>query len=157
MDAEQQIRPPARRPCGSCPYRQDVPSGVWAASEYAKLPRYDAPTMEQPPQVFVCHQSGQDAPGARVCAGWAGCHDGANLLALRIAAIQGRLSPEDIDAVIGYASPVPLFSSGAEAAEHGSAEVAQPGTQALEAMTKIMRVRRDLILDGQAETRQADA
>lgn len=26
------------QPCDTCPYRQDAPSGLWSASEYAKLP-----------------------------------------------------------------------------------------------------------------------
>ena len=51
------VRPPAKSPCGSCPYRQDVPSGVWAASEYEKLPAYDAPeTFMQPPGLFIREQ-----------------------------------------------------------------------------------------------------
>ena len=42
---------PAKNPCGSCPYRKDVPSGVWAVSEYLKLVEYDRPTGEQPVHV----------------------------------------------------------------------------------------------------------
>ena len=53
-------RPPAPRPCDSCPYRQDVPSGIWAASEYAKLPAYDAPTCAQSARLFLCHQHDRD-------------------------------------------------------------------------------------------------
>ncbi|MFB4306971.1 DUF6283 family protein [Actinomadura sp. GTD37] len=139
------IRPPAPRPCTSCPYRRDVPSGIWAAAEYEKLRAYDQPTMEQPPQVFLCHQRGRDAGDARVCAGWAGTHDGAHLLALRIAAADGTMAFGDIDATIDYVSPVPLFASGAEAAEHGEAEIAAPGERAVKAMAKIERARNDLI------------
>jgi hypothetical protein len=117
-----------------------VPSGIWAAEEYAKLRRYDAPTGEQPPQVFLCHT----APG-RVCAGWAGCHDGAHLLALRFAAMTGSMSPVDIDATIGYVSPVLLFGSGGEAADHGEAEIAEPGPRAVAAVEKVIRVRADLV------------
>jgi hypothetical protein len=129
----------------SCPYRTDVPSGIWAAEEYAKLPRYDAPTMEQPPQAFLCHQMDRSAPGARVCAGWAGCHDGGHLLALRFALMQGTMTGEDADATIDYVSPVPLFASGAEAAEHGMAEIGNPGPEAVVAMAKIGRRRSDLV------------
>lgn len=140
------IRPPAPRPCSSCPYRRDVPSGVWAASEYDKLRAFDAPTMHQPPAVFLCHQRGRD-DADRVCAGWAGTHDGAHLLALRVAAVEGQMSPEDVDATIDYVSPVPLFGSGAEAAVHGQAEIAVPGERAVETMAKIARVRTDLITE----------
>jgi hypothetical protein len=47
---------PASNPCGSCPYRRDVPSGVWDAAEYEKLPRYDGPMADQPARLFLCHQ-----------------------------------------------------------------------------------------------------
>ncbi|MFD7961193.1 DUF6283 family protein [Streptomyces zaomyceticus] len=40
--------PPAPRPCASCPYRRDVPSGVWSRGDYVKLPLYDGPTWTQP-------------------------------------------------------------------------------------------------------------
>lgn len=126
--------PPAPRPCASCPYRRDVPSGVWHHDEYAKLRRYDAPTGEQPPGVFLCHT----APG-RVCAGWAGCHDGAHLLALRIAEVSGSMTADGIDATIDYVSPMPLFSSGAEAADHGEAEITAPSPDAVYTMAKITR------------------
>jgi hypothetical protein len=141
------IGPPAPRPCASCPYRRDVPSGVWAREEYAKLPRYDEPTQQQPTGVFLCHQTDRDADGRRVCAGWAGCHDGNHLLALRVAAASGSMTVEAIDATIGYVSPVPLFASGAEAAEHGMAEITEPGPRAAVSMAKIARRRRDLLTD----------
>ncbi len=137
-------RPPARRPCATCPYRRDVPAGVWAESEYAKLPLYDRPTGEQPPAVFLCHQHDRDEEDARVCAGWAGCHDGDELLALRMGVIPGHLSVETADAVRDYVSPVPLFASGAEAAAHGMSGIAAPGPDAAEAIRKIERVRSDI-------------
>lgn len=133
---ETKISPPAPRPCASCPYRRDVPSGVWAAEEYEKLRRYDEETMHQPPGVFLCHQV-----NGRVCAGWAGCHDGLQLLALRFTAMHGALTGEDFNATIDYVSPVPLFASGAEAADHGMAEIEMPGSRAVAAMTKITRKR----------------
>lgn len=99
-------------PCPSCPYRRDVPSGIWAPSEYAKLPLYDLSTEEQAEvgafAPFYCH-----ATPDFLCAGWAGCHDMAENLAM-------RLHHRTIDpAVYDYVSPVPLFSSGAQAAAHG--------------------------------------
>lgn len=129
-----QVRGPAPRPCESCPYRRDVPSGVWAAAEYEKLPAYDRETPYQPQGVFLCHQH-----DGRVCAGWAGCHDGYQLLALRLAAAAGAMTDEDIAATIDYISPVPLFSSGAAAAAHGAAEIAAPSVDARRVMAKVSR------------------
>lgn len=127
---------PAPRPCVSCPYRRDVPSGVWHPDEYAKLPAYDAATPFQPPGVFMCHQV-----DGRVCAGWAGCHDGRELLALRLAVVLGTLTPDEVGETIDYVSPVPLFGSGAEAAEHGMAEVDAPDEPAVAVMERITRKR----------------
>lgn len=62
------IRGPAPSPCSSCPYRRDVPSGLWGANEYAKLRDYDNPTWAQPPGIFQCHQTGADDDKARLCA-----------------------------------------------------------------------------------------
>ncbi|MGH3716534.1 MAG: DUF6283 family protein [Micromonosporaceae bacterium] len=132
------------RPCPTCPYRTDVPSGLWAREEYEKLRRYDTATIEQPPAVFTCHQKDREAAGRRVCAGWAGCHDGDNLLALRIAAVSGVMSAADVQAVIDYVSPVDLFASGSEAADHGRAEISDPSPRAAVAIAKIVRVRGDL-------------
>lgn len=114
---------PARRPCGSCPYQRDVPSGVWAAEEYAKLPEYDRPMADQPVGVFLCHR--QDG---RVCGGWAAVHDMEECLAVRLAAVRGTLA--DPAAVLEYATDVELWASGAEAAEHGLREIAAPGDEA---------------------------
>lgn len=138
------IKPPAPRPCESCPYRRDVPSGIWAPEEYAKLSAYDRPTMEQSVGVFLCHQNDRNSPGSRTCAGWAGCHDGYELLAIRFAMMHGEMSPETADVICEYKSPVSLFESGAEAARHGMAEVELPGDQAAAAIAKIERRRRDL-------------
>ncbi|MEV7675059.1 DUF6283 family protein [Streptomyces sp. NPDC088752] len=136
--------PPAPRPCEYCPYRRDVPSGVWDESEYAKLPPYDEPTYAQPVRVFDCHVHDADSARSRVCGGWAGCHDGAHLLALRIAVVSGAMTPEDMDATIDYVSPVPLFDSGAEAAAHGMREIKNRGPEARAAIRKIRRIRTDL-------------
>ncbi|WP_431728503.1 DUF6283 family protein [Verrucosispora sp. TAA-831] len=124
---------PASHPCGTCPYRLDVPSGVWASEEYAKLPLYDRPTWDQPTGVFACHQ--QDG---RVCAGWAGCHDTAELLALRLAANFGVLDPDELDATIDYVSPVPLHPTGQAAADHGMADVDSPGPRARRAIDRLL-------------------
>lgn len=119
------VRGPASRPCGSCPYRRDVPSGIWVGEEYERLPRYDAPTGEQPPGVFLCHQ--QDG---RLCAGWVGCHDMDESLALRIAALDGTLDAATLDQIRDYATSVPLWESGQAAADHGMRDVTAPAPDA---------------------------
>lgn len=126
------IQPPAPNPCGSCPYRTDVPSGIWHASEYAKLPAYDADTPHQPPGVFLCHQV-----DGHICAGWAACHDMTNSLAVRLAASSGRLSPDDVDTLMDYTTPVPVFSTGQAAAEHGLTDHDHPSPAAERAIDKI--------------------
>lgn len=123
-------------PCGSCPYRRDVPSGVWAASEYAKLPPYDEPDLGsgQPLTAFLCHQR----TGA-LCAGWVGCHDMQNSIGLRLALAAGIVSEEAYAEALDYVSPVPLFSSGAEAAEHGRREITTPSVQARKVVGKLRK------------------
>ncbi|MGW3291055.1 DUF6283 family protein [Streptomyces sp. NPDC001002] len=135
--------PPAPRPCDSCPYRCDVPSGVWAHEEYEKLRRYDAPTPEQPSGLFQCHQSDADSSQSRICAGWAGCH-GEGLLGLRISLFRGRIDGAAFHAAAGYRSPVPLFGSGNEAADHGQADMVRPAAEATHLIDKINRTRGDL-------------
>jgi len=137
-------QPPAPRPCTYCPYRRDVPSGVWSAEEYAKLAAYDRPTAEQPPRVFRCHVHDRDSEQRTTCAGWAGCHDGDELMALRVGTMTGEITVETAEAIRDYVSPVPLFASGAEAAVHGMREILSPGPEALAAMDKIERIRTDL-------------
>lgn len=139
------VQPPAPRPCASCPYREDVPAGIWADSEYEKLPAYDEPTYAQPPGLFLCHQQDRDSDRARVCSGWAGCHDMDQSLALRMAVdVSGKVSVETAEAIVDYVSPVPLFASGAEAAAHGRSAIEAPGEDAVEAIQKIERVRNDV-------------
>jgi hypothetical protein len=111
------------------------------------LVAYDRDTMDQPAQVFLCHQNERDSGRSRVCAGWAGCHDGPHLLALRFAAVTGSMATPAIDATMDYRSPVPLFGSGAEAARHGMAEIERPGDRAVATMSKIARRRHDLIIE----------
>jgi hypothetical protein len=112
-----------------------VPSGVWVAEEYAKLPAYDRPTGEQPAGLFLCHQ--QDG---RACAGWVGCHDMNESLALRFAPIVG-VSAETVEAILDYVSPVPLWPSGAAAAAHGLAAIDAPPAAAERLIDKLTRRR----------------
>src|SRR5262245_45609201 len=99
-------------PCGSCPYRRDVPSGIWASHEYDKLTAYDRPTMEQPGGIFLCHQR-----DGCICGGWLATHAKTGpfaLLALRLSQMKGDLH----SSVFTYTTDVPLFATGAEAREH---------------------------------------
>ena len=123
------IKPPPR-PCGSCPYRLDVPSGIWAAEEYAKLPEYDRNTWEQPPALFMCHQK-----DGCLCGGWLAAHGRDNLLALRIHA--KRLDP----AVWDYEPGVPVFTSGTKAAAHGMEGIERPSSQAQRKIEGLLRQR----------------
>lgn len=122
----------AKAPCKSCPYRRDVPSGVWAPAEYKKLPAYDGEIIQQLMKgatgLFMCHQ--QDG---RLCAGWVGAHGAHNLAAMRLN--HHQVAPS----VWSYESPVPLFASGAEAAEHGLKDVAAPGAAAGRVIQRLIR------------------
>lgn len=123
---------PRRQPCASCPYRRDVPSGLWAAEEYEKLPDYDGPTWGQSPAVFACHKDTGD-----VCAGWLGHTDPAELLAVRLGINTGDLDPE----CLTYRTDVPLWPTGAAAAHHGLADVANPGPRAERAIAALVHSR----------------
>lgn len=119
--------------CSSCPYRRDVPSGVWAAHEYDKLIEYDRPTAEQPWAPFMCH-----ATPDHYCHGWAACHSnrgaGYELLALRMAEAREVVSQPALPA------PDPrLFSSGVEAAEHGKRDIKHPSPAARRAVARLVR------------------
>lgn len=130
--AGERIHPPAPNPCGSCPYRLDVPSGVWDTEEYEKLPSYDKETGDQHPSVFMCHQQ-----NGAMCAGWCGTHDMQESLGLRLAVGLGLIAEEDYDAILDYTTSTPLFASGAEAAEHGLAELEKPSEKAVETIGKL--------------------
>lgn len=124
----------AKRPCGSCPYRKDVPSGIWAQEEYDKLPAYDGPTAMQDPHAFMCHQR-----TGNLCAGWLACHGTYGptaLIAVRLLSFFGNVS----DAVWDYVTDVPVFKSGAEAREHGMRDIDKPGMQARKLVTKLTPV-----------------
>lgn len=117
------IRP---TPCRFCPYRRDVPSGVWNRSDYLKLLDYDKPTGEQPFAPFGCHEVPK-----LFCTGWAQCH-GWELISLRIADFfHGPFTIPPIK--------TPLFKSGHEAAEHG---LKQTGLKAKRAILYILKLRR---------------
>lgn len=128
---------PRVSPCASCPYRRSAPSGIWDSSEYSKLVEYDRDLIEQPAAAFHCHQ-GADARGNHsVCSGWLGHRDPLDMLAVRLGLMDGRLDPSCAE----YTTDVPLFGSGAEAAEHGLRDIDSPGEDARAAIAKLVRKR----------------
>lgn len=104
--------------------------------EYVKLSRYDGEMVDQGlkggHRLFLCHQ--QDGC---LCGGWLAAHGPENLLALHMCAVH----PTAHD----YKTDVPVFSSGAEAAVHGMAEIESPSLRARQMMAAIVtkRGRRD--------------
>jgi len=115
-------------PCEFCPYRRDVPSGVWSAEGYHKLERYDAETWAQPIEWFGCHAHPNWA-----CHGWAIVHSrqqGSYELLAR------RMTPFKLVMPL-----VPLFDSGTQAAHHGLARIKNPGKAARDAVARLMRYR----------------
>ncbi len=121
---------PPKTPCGSCPYRRDVPAGIWHPTEYAKLLAYDADTWAQPTKAFLCHQ----ADGC-LCGGWLLTHGVRNLLALRV--------PRDFDPSVWEYNPgVAVWATAAEAVTHGLSGVAAPSPAAQRKMAGLVRQRR---------------
>lgn len=127
---------PSKAPCGTCPYRRDVPSGIWVREEYEKLPGYDGETLDQINAgalgLFYCHQN-----DGHLCAGWVGCHDMDESIAVRL----NPIAPEAFD----YVSPVPLFGSGREAHDHGVAEIENPSRAARLATAKLAAKGRAIV------------
>jgi hypothetical protein len=126
---------PRKTACATCPYRCNVPSGIWDPEEYDKLVRYDGDTSSQPMAVFRCHQG-----DGSICAGWFRHRDPADLLAVRMAVITGSLDPAFVEAWHPHQAEG-VFRSGEAAAEHGKREVRVPNPQARAAIAKIIRKR----------------
>jgi hypothetical protein len=116
------------RPCNTCPYRCDVPSGVWAADEYERLRPYDNETWGQPLRAFFCHTTPKEYCHWLVVVHINRGHE-YDLLAL-------RLHPPD--------GPIPgpvveLFASANEAADHGLTEIDWPSDEASLAIERLVR------------------
>lgn len=124
---------PSPRPCVSCPYRKDVPAGVWAAEEYAKLPEYDLSIAQQAVRgskaAFYCHQA-----DGRLCAGWVGCH-GVETLGIRL--LSFNVPDEVARAIVEYETDVPLFESGMAACVHGLSGIENPDVRAKALIDKL--------------------
>lgn len=120
------------KPCESCPYRKDVPSGVWHEQEYLKLAEYDKETQDQPIGVFLCHAADREKT---LCRGWVEVHGKQSgekdLLCTRIQIDREFLDVEPCG--------IPLYSSGQEAMEAGLREVDFPSQEAIDLMIKIQR------------------
>jgi hypothetical protein len=127
------------RPCPSCPYRADAPSGIWARVEYEKLTEFDGSIGEQAINgamgLFMCHNT-----PTKLCSGWLATHGPDNLLALRIQ--HERVSPDVFD----YTTDVAVHTSGQAAHDHGVRDLDAPSPAAMDAVEKIMKVRPDAVL-----------
>ena len=124
-----------RSPCTSCPYRRDVPSGVWHEEEYDKLLHYDGETSLQAAKLFMCHKIDNS-----LCRGWLDCHGG-ELLAVRLAMCIGALDVTQVAKALNEEPAVPVFSTAKEAARHGKKRITNPGGKAIAMMQKIERKR----------------
>lgn len=129
------------RPCPSCPYRLDCPSGMWAASEYKKLPKYDGDMGQQAEAgaagLFMCHNTPD-----RLCAGWLGTHGVFELLAIRLGLAIGVIA----ESVLDFKTRVRLHPSGQAAYEHGIRDIEMPSPAAIAASKKVLKVRSDVQL-----------
>ena len=125
----------------TCPYRKDVPSGIWHPSEYAKLPRYDGTITDQAllgaMELFMCHQK-----DGCICGGWLATHGPENLLAVRMHS--SRLDPSVFD----YDPKTPVWASGAEAAAHGMAHIRDPKVAARRKIAWLQAVQERRLAEG---------
>lgn len=63
-------------------------------------------------------------------------------LALRLAVSTGTVSPEDYETTLDYATDVPVWPSGLEAARHGLAAIKNPGQAARALVDRLDRKAR---------------
>ncbi|MDW9600164.1 hypothetical protein GOA86_17560 [Sinorhizobium meliloti] len=88
-----------REPCEECPWRSDVPTGVFPAEAF----RHSASTAyDMAPNTFACHMSGRDKPAT--CAGFL-ISGATHNLGIRLAIIAGRYDPRSVR------SDAPLYQS----------------------------------------------
>lgn len=132
---EVDVLPPDKGACTSCPYRKNVPSGVWAALEYLRLPDYDRPYEAQPRPAFLCHRQTR-----KLCAGWIGTHGGNRLLAIAFLWMTRSIDKATWKALLAY-QPDPrieLFKSGREACDHGLRDIEAPSPEALAVVASVL-------------------
>jgi hypothetical protein len=88
-----------KNPCPECPWRKDVPTGVFPADAF----RTSANTAcDASVRIFACHMSGTEAPLA--CAGFL-LQNADNNIAVRIASSMGRFDPDQVS------SRAPLYDN----------------------------------------------
>lgn len=121
-----------KQPCSTCPYRTDVPSGVWAAEEYEKLRNYDEGAFPPALGIFLCHHS-QFSGRETACRGWLSV--ASESVAVRLAMAQGTFTDEQVYAEVG----VGLHPSGNAAADFGQRDIEAPGEDADEAIQRLIR------------------
>lgn len=82
-----------RAPCDECPWRRDVPEGLYPVIPSTAAAVQGGPGAEAPMDapIVACHKSpeGDDLP----CAGWLAVA-GVDHLGVRLAVAQGRIPPE---------------------------------------------------------------
>lgn len=79
-----------RRPCPQCPWRADLPTGVFPPEAY----RHSASTAyDMAPNTFACHMAGPDSP--KDCAGFL-MRGADHNLAVRLKIIRKALDPRQI-------------------------------------------------------------
>lgn len=88
-----------RRPCAQCPWRSDLPTGVFPAEAFriSAGTAYDA-SWDQ----FACHMAGSETPAT--CAGFV-LRNSANNVGARISIMKGSLDPRKVS------SPYPLYDN----------------------------------------------
>lgn len=118
-----------RSPCTSCPYRKDVPSGVWHFDEYEKLREYDT---NEAVGTFLCHHT-LDMSMETVCRGWLTVHQ--ESVAVRLAILTGAVTVEEVYAEV----PEKLYATGNEAADFGQKKIEQPSRKARTVISRLMR------------------
>jgi hypothetical protein len=124
----------APNPCATCPYRKDVPSGVWAKEEYDKLPNWDNIMGRG---VFLCHNGSADTKGKVLCRGWMEVHE--QNIFVRLAMAQTKFNDANIKP-----TKVPLYKSGAAARKAGLRDLNRPNLKAMAAVAKIEQRRAKL-------------
>ncbi len=106
----------ASAPCSACPWRTDQPAGRFAPDRFAALrdtssgPRGESAPPGAP--LFACHKT---AEGREVvCAGWLAV-EGRNHVGVRIAVLEGRLTPDALEVGEEWPELYPSFSAMATA------------------------------------------
>lgn len=147
--SEDKINVP-RVACGSCPYRRDTPSGVWAAEHYELLREMDSrrvidlpypdgkggtvtlPTNNPNLATFHCHQ--ENATGCpTICRGWLSVER--HSIGARLLVATGAIDPEDVPTE--DESDI-YYSTGTEASEAGLVDIEEPGPEAERLMQRLM-------------------